>query len=172
MEPVEAAIEIDVPRDVAFSALADLSRRPSFTDHFLADFRLTRLNPRGVGAGARFRVSVPLRPVWMDTTIAELEEPHRIVERGRGGRVNRIPVTTVWEVTSGAGSLTEVRVSTWTEPSNPFDKALEKLSGAAMWQQRRWEEALRRLRDQLEGEASAAAALGVAGGNPVATGIP
>ena len=30
----------------------------------------------------------------MDTTIVEAEAPHRIVEHGRGGRVNRIPTTT------------------------------------------------------------------------------
>ena len=52
----------------------------------------------------------------MDTTIVELDEPFRIVERGQGGRVNRIPTHTVWELTEGPGSLTAVRVSYWTEP--------------------------------------------------------
>ena len=65
-------------------------RRPSFTDHFLSDFHLTRIESTGVGAGARFRVQAPLRSVWMDTTIVEQEEPFRIVEHGQGGRANRI----------------------------------------------------------------------------------
>ena len=62
----------------------------------------------------------------MDTTIVEQEEPFRIVEHGRGGRVNRIRAHTVWELTEGPGSLTVVRVSHWTEPANPIDRALSR----------------------------------------------
>lgn len=172
MGPVSAEIEIDAPRERAFETIADLAKRPSFTDHLLTDFHLTRIESRGIGAGARFRVGLPLRSVWMDTAIAEIEEPHRIVERGRGGRGNRIPTTTVWELLEGSGSLIRVRVSHWTEPSNPVDKAVEAMSGAAFWQQRGWGEVLRRLRDQLEGGERPLAPVAVAGGNPHATGIP
>src|SRR3954452_23247159 len=150
MGPVSAEIEIDVPRRRAFEAIADLSLRPSFTDHFLSDFHLTRIEPSGVGAGARFRFAVWPRAVWMDTTIAEIDEPHRLVEHGRGGRLNRVPSTTLWELTEGPGSLTRVRVSYSTEAPNPMDRALELLSGASIPYERRWREALRRLRDQLE----------------------
>ena len=101
MGPVSAEIEVDVPRERAFEALADLAGRPSFTDHFQTDFHLTRIDSAGVGAGARFRVRSPLRSVWMDTAIAELDAPHRIVEHGRGGRANRIPTTTVWDLQRG-----------------------------------------------------------------------
>jgi uncharacterized protein YndB with AHSA1/START domain len=172
MGPVSAQIEIDAPRGRVFETIADLAQRPSFTDHFLADFHLTRIESRGVGAGARFRVEQPLRSVWMDTAIDEVEEPHRIVERGRGGRGNRIPTTTVWELLEGSGPLTGVRVSHWSEPANPVDSALERLSGASFWQQRGWNEALRRLRDQLEAGGPAAARVAVAGGNPQLTGVP
>jgi uncharacterized protein YndB with AHSA1/START domain len=172
MGPVSAEIEIDAPRELVFATIADLARRPSFTDHFLTGFHLTRIESSGVGAGARFRVASPLRSVWMDTAITELEEPHRIVERGCGGRANRIPSTTVWELTEGAGSLTGVRVSHWTEPSNPLDRALEMAAGNSISAQRGWREALRRLRDQLEGGEAAPAPVAVAGGNPHVTGIP
>lgn len=172
MGPLSAEIEIDAPRERVFAAIGDLARRPSFTDHFLHDFHLTRIESRGVGAGARFRTGSPLRSVWMDSAIAELEEPHRIVERGQGGRANRIPATTVWELTEGSGSLTRVRVSHWTEPSNPFDRALEKLAGNAGAARRGWREALRRLRGQLESDEAGAAPIAVAGGNAHATGIP
>jgi uncharacterized protein YndB with AHSA1/START domain len=173
MGPVSAEIEIDAPREQVFATLADLARRPAFTDHFLTGFHLTRIESRGVGAGARFRLSSPLRSVWMDTAIAELQEPHRIVERGRGGRSNRIPSTTVWELTEGPGSLTGVHVAHWTEPSNPLDRGLEILAGNSISAQRGWREALRRLRDQFEGEGAGTPALvAVAGGNPHATGIP
>lgn len=172
MGPVSAEIEIDAPREQVFAMIADLALRPSFTDHLLTDFHLTRLESRGIGAGARFRVSLPLRSVWMDTAIVELEEPYKIVERGKGGRVNRIPTTLVWELTESAGSLTRIRVSHWTEPSNPFDRAVEVLAANSIFEQRGWNEALRRLREQLEGEKATAAPLAVAGGNAHATGIP
>jgi len=172
MGPFGAEIEIDAPRERVFAAIADLARRPSFTDHFLTGFHLTRIESSGVGAGARFRVAGPLRSVWMDTAIAELQEPCKIVERGRGGRGNRVASTTVWDLSSGAGTLTRVRVSHWTEPSKRLDRALEALAGNSVWQRRGWREALRRLRDQLESDRAAAAPVAVAGGNPHATGIP
>jgi uncharacterized protein YndB with AHSA1/START domain len=172
MGPVGAEVEIDVPRERVFKAIGDLSRRPSFADHFLEGFHLTRIESSGVGAGARFRLRQPPRSIWMDTAIAELEPPHRIVERGRGGRGNRIPATTVWELLEGGGSLTRVRVSHRTEPARRLDKALERLTGASMRTGRDWRQALRRLRDQLESQRPAAEAVAVAGGNPHATGIP
>ncbi|MEZ5077347.1 MAG: SRPBCC family protein [Solirubrobacterales bacterium] len=172
MGPISAEVEVDVPRERAFALLADLAARPSFADHFLTGYRLTRIDPVGIGAGARFRVEVPLRPVWMDTTIVELDGPHKIVERGSSGRSNRIATNTVWELTGGGGSRTTVRVVFWTEPANPLDRAVELLSGGSFFQRRGWEQALRRLRDQLESEAPVAARLAVAGGNRHTTGVP
>jgi uncharacterized protein YndB with AHSA1/START domain len=172
MGPVSTEIEIDAPRERAFETIADMGLRPSFMDHLIADFRLTRIESTGVGAGARFRFTTPFRGIWMDTAIAELASPHRIVERGRGGRVNRIPSSTVWEILEGSGSLTRVRVAYWTEPSHPVDRALDALGAASMWQERGWREALRRLRDLLETGSQPHSALAVAGGNPHATGIP
>jgi uncharacterized protein YndB with AHSA1/START domain len=172
MGPVSAEIEIDAPRERVFAAIADLARRPAFTDHFLVDLHLTRIESTGVGAGARFRTGSARRRVWMDTAISELEPPHKIAEQGLGGRGNRIPSSTVWELTEGAGPLTRVRVSHWTEPANPVDRVVEVLSGSSGAAHRGWREALRRLRDQLEGEQAGAAPLEVAGGNPHATGIP
>lgn len=172
MGPVSAEVEVDVPRERAFELLADLSARPRFTDHFLGDFHLTRIDPVGVGAGARFRAEAPLRSVWMDTAIVAAEASHRIVERGSGGRVNRIPTHTAWELSAGPGALTTVRVVFWTEPSNPLDRAAELLSAGSHWQRRGWERALRRLRDLLESEGPAGPRVGVAGGNRALTGVP
>lgn len=171
MGPLSAEIEIDVPREQAFAALADLAARPSFSDHFLTDFHLTRIESSGVGAGARFRAKGPLRSVWMDTAIVALEEPFRIVEEGRGGRANRIPNHTVWELTEAAGGLTAVRVSHWSEPG-ALDRGLELLSAGSVFQARGWREALRRLRDNLEADRPAAERIAVAGGNRYPTGIP
>lgn len=171
MGPIRAETEIDLPRERVFAVLADLSLRPAFTDHFLSGFNLTRIESSGVGAGARFRVEAPLRKVWMDTTIVALEDAHKVVERGRGGRTNRVPNHTVWELTEGPGTLTSVRLSHWTEPG-PVDRGLEILSAGSAWQERSWRQALRRLRDGLESGELGGERIAVAGGNRHATGIP
>jgi uncharacterized protein YndB with AHSA1/START domain len=171
MGPISAEIEIDLPREQVFAVLADLGARPSFTDHFLTGFHLLRIDPVGVGAGARFRAEGPLRSVWTDTTIVAAEEPFRLVEEGRCGRGNRIPCHTVWELTGSPGGLTAVRVGHWTEP-RPIDRGLELLSAGSVWQARGWREALRRLRDQLESGRPGSERVAVAGGNRLATGIP
>ena len=171
MGPISAEIEIDVSRERAFALLADLAARPSFTDHFLTGFHLTRIDSAGVGAGARFRAKGPLRSVWMDTCIVSLEAPFRVVEEGRGGRANRIPNHTVWELTEAPGGLTVVRVSHWTEPS-PVDRGLELLSAGSVWQARGWRQSLRRLREELESDQTVPERIAVAGGNRYATGIP
>jgi hypothetical protein len=172
MGPVSAEVEIDVPRQRAFEFIGDLANRPSFTDHFVSDFHLSRIDSTGIGAGARFRFFAPPQAVWMDTSIVELDEPFRIVERGRGGRTNRVPSTTAWELTEGPGRLTTVRVSYRTEPSHPVDRAKELLGAASIWHQRDWREALKRLRDLLESDVPAGDRVVVAGGNRYATGIP
>jgi hypothetical protein len=164
MGPVNAELAIDSPREAAFDFLADLANRPSFTDHFIADFRLLRSESAGVGAGARFRFFAPPQAIWMDTAIVELDRPHRISERGSGGRWNRIRSATEWELLAGPGSLTTVRVTYWTEPGHPLDRLKEVLGGASIWYGRDWAAALRRLRDLLESERVAAGALRRAGG--------
>ena len=93
MGPVNAEVAIDVPREVAFDFVADLANRPAFTDHFVSDFHLLRVESSGVGAGARFRFFAPPQAIWMDTTIVELERTQRISERGTGGRWASYSVT-------------------------------------------------------------------------------
>jgi uncharacterized protein YndB with AHSA1/START domain len=134
MGPVSAEIEIDAPRERVFAALDDLAGRPAFTDHFLTGFHLTRLDSAGIGAGARYRIGSPLRSVWTDSTIVEVEPPHKLVERGHCGRANRIPSTVVWELTEGGGRLTRVRVSHWTRPANPVDRAVAILAANSAWE--------------------------------------
>lgn len=172
MGPISAEVEVDASREEVFALITDLSLRPSFTDHFLTDFHLTRIDPVGIGAGARYRIDTPLRSPWADTTIAELEQPFKVLERGRTGRSNRIEVTTAWELTGGTGSLTKVIFSTWTQPSHPVDRLVEALSGAETFQRRGWKQALHRLREILEGERQLDDRVAVAGGNRYATGIP
>jgi uncharacterized protein YndB with AHSA1/START domain len=151
MGPVSATTPIDVPRERAFELLADLANRPGLLAGFGDEFRLQRLDSTGVGAAARFRI--PGRGLWLETTIAELEPPHRIVERGRGSRLDRMPVSTVWELEDGpGGDSCEVTVTFWTEPSALGDHIREKRPGTRRFYRRGWEGVLRRLRDTLESE--------------------
>jgi uncharacterized protein YndB with AHSA1/START domain len=165
MRPVSATIVIDRPREDVFDFLCDLANRESFCDHFVSELRLERLASSGVGAAARFRVEPPLTTQWIETVIDEADRPHLIHERGRGGRLDRIPVFTAWELVPERGGATELRLTFWTEPSHALDRGREML-GAARWWRRRWARALRRLRDLLESGASVEP-VGVAGADRV-----
>ena len=148
MRPVSASISIDAPRERVFDLICDLASRPAFTDHFLSEYRLERVDPVGVGAAARFRLHESGE--WLDTVIEAAERPHMIRERGRGGRLNRVPAFTVWELAPGPSpDACEVRVTFWTEPSHPFDR-IRELAGASRWFERNWARALRRLKEVVE----------------------
>jgi len=148
-----AEITIDAPRERVYAVIADLAMRPTFCDHFQREFRLQRIESRGIGAAARFHVSAPRFPLWMETVVAALEEPHMVIERGRGGRIDRIPIGTAWELVEGAGMMCEVTVSFWTEPETLADRIGDRMTSAG-WYGRQWKRALTRLRDQVEGEAA------------------
>ena len=86
----------------------------------------------------------------METVIEEVEPPYRIVERGRAGRLDRIPTATVWEMVEGPASDTcEVTVTFWTGASHPVDRLREAL-GAERRYRRAFEHSLARLKDVLE----------------------
>src|SRR5205085_2277568 len=137
--------------------IGDLGVRPAFTDHFIDELRLERLDPTGVGAAARFRI--PERGIWIETVIAESEPPHRLVERGAGGRGNRRPVFCVWElVESPSRAGCEATVTFVIEPASSFDRAMDgaaRLRGAEGWYRRQWARALARLRELAESDAEA-----------------
>jgi Polyketide cyclase / dehydrase and lipid transport len=148
MRPVSASASIDVPRQRVFDLLIDLSIRPAFTDHFIAEYRLARVDPVGEGASARFRLEHA--GVWVDTVIEVAEAPHLVRERGRGGRGNRVPWFTVWEIAEGPSpDGSELTVTIWTEPPTIFDRLGETGIGARRLR-RDLSRALGRLRDIAE----------------------
>lgn len=150
MVPVVCTITIARPREEVFDYLADIANHAEFTDHYLRDWHLTRIDSRGPGAGARFRVDAPLsRFSWADATLVELAAPYRIVEAGRTGKFNRIKTMTVYTLTPGPGATTRVELSSETEPALLTDRILESL-GARPWLRRQNRRALRRLRTILE----------------------
>jgi hypothetical protein len=86
----------------------------------------------------------------MDTAIAEAERPQLVVEKGRGGRANRIAVHAVWELSGAPEGPTDVGLTFWTEPATLLDRVREVRAGR--WWRRRWKRALKRLAERLEGE--------------------
>ncbi len=150
MDPVTVSILIDRPREAVFEYLADIANHPEFNDHWLVDWRLTREDSYGAGAGARFRVQAPgNRFSWADVTLAEVQPPYRIVELGRGGKFNRIRITSSFTLTPGPGTSTKVEFTTETEPAKLSDRLLESF-GARGWTKRKATRAMRRLRSILE----------------------
>jgi uncharacterized protein YndB with AHSA1/START domain len=162
MPPVSVSAAVDAPRERVFDYISDLSNRAAWTDHFVRDFRLERIEPSGQGAAAHFRVDAPRGIRFMDSTIVEAERPHRIVEQGRGGKSNRIAIRTAWELTEGPGAVTTVTLTFLTDPAG---------RRGGRWWRRRWRKALRRLGTAIESGAPAQASAGVAGGNRQLTGI-
>lgn len=168
MGPIWITRDIDAPRERVYELIADLSARPSFTDHFVSDLRLERVDPVGQGAAARMHVGAPGGVDRMETVIAEAEPPYRILERGRGARMNRVPVNALWELKEAAGGITELTLTFWTEPSKPIDRIRD--IGAERWWRRRWSKALNRLVSMAEEGATPEAGVAVGGSDrmPVA----
>ena len=164
MDPVTVSITVGRPREEVFAYLADIANHSEFTDHFLEDWHLTREDPVGRGAGARFRVKAPLqRFSWMGVSFIEVDPPWRIVEAGRGGKFNRIRSMTIYTLEPAPDDGTRVRLSVETEPVTISDHLMEAL-GARRWTRRQNLRALRRLRSILEDGKHRGARVTVAGG--------
>jgi uncharacterized protein YndB with AHSA1/START domain len=148
MGPMSVTRAIDAPRERVYDFLSDLANRPSFTDHFIRDYRLERFESAGVGAAARMRIA--RGSLWMETVIVAAERPYRILEEGKGGRLDRIPILTAWELVEGPGAAgSEVTMRFGTEPATPIDR-LQELRRGERYFRRQWSTALSRLKDQIE----------------------
>jgi uncharacterized protein YndB with AHSA1/START domain len=164
VDPVTATVKIGRPREEVFAYLADIANHPEFSDHYLKDWRLTRIDSVGRGAGARFKVDVPLqRFSWADMTFVVVEPPHRIVAVGRGGKFNRIRTTAIWTLDVGPGGGTEVEYMVESEPALPTDRLMEAVSRQRGWFKRRVGKALRRLQSILEEDQDRGARASVGG---------
>jgi uncharacterized protein YndB with AHSA1/START domain len=164
VDPVTVSITVGRPREEVFAYLADIANHAEFTDHFLEDWHLTREDPVGRGAGARFRIKAPLqRFSWMGVSFIEVDPPWRIVEAGRGGKFNRIRSMTIYTLEPAPDDGTRVRLSVETEPVTISDRLMEAL-GARHWTRRQNLRALRRLRSILEDGKHRGSRVTVAGG--------
>ncbi len=150
MDPITVSTTISRPREEVFEYLADIANHAEFTDHYLIDWHLTREDSYGEGAGARFRVKAPLRRFsWADVTFAEVQAPYRILERGRGGKYNRIRMLGTYTLSPGAGNSTRLEYTIETVPVMLSDRLMDMFGGRS-WNKRQASKALRRLRLILE----------------------
>ncbi|MHB8656642.1 MAG: SRPBCC family protein [Solirubrobacteraceae bacterium] len=150
MDQITITTTIAAPREQVYEYLADIANHAEFTDHYMVDWHLTREDPYGAGAGARFRIKAPLnRFSWADMTFAEMDPPVRIVERGRGGKYNRIRRTSTYELSPGPEGATTVQYTMETVPVMLSDRLLETVGGR-IWNRRQAARAMRRLRTILE----------------------
>jgi uncharacterized protein YndB with AHSA1/START domain len=150
VDTVTASIVVGRPVEEVYAYLLDISNHAEFSDHYLVDWHLTRTNPVGLGAGARFRVKAPLQRFgWAGLNIVVVEEPVLIVETGSGGKFNRIKTEVVYGLAPRDGGGTEVKISTRTEPATASDRLMEVVGGRP-WLRRQNARALKRLRSILE----------------------
>jgi hypothetical protein len=149
VRPVSAHTHISAPREEVFDFVADLANHVAYIDHYVTQFRLARVESRGVGAAARFRIDAPGAKPWVEVQVVESDRPRRIVEEGRTGRVGRTRTGTVYEFSGVGSGVTRVDLTSWTEPGALVDRLRESL-GARGWLKRQQRVALERLRMVFE----------------------
>ena len=144
MREVTVSAVISAPREEVYDFVCDLAARPSFTDHFMDDYRLARVYPVGVGAAARFKLNAPLANEYAELTITKADRPRQIIEEIRVGRRGRNRSVAVYDFTRESATVTRVELTTFSEPATTIDRLKE--IGAAGWVRRKTRKALERLR--------------------------
>jgi uncharacterized protein YndB with AHSA1/START domain len=144
MRQVTVHTTISAPREEIFDFVADLAGRPAYTDHYMEDYRLSRVNPYGEGAAARFLLRAPLAKERVQIQITECARPHRIVEEARIGRLGRSRGVAVYDFIAEGPGTTRVELTTFSDPKTPFDAVKQRR--AYRWMRRQTKRALERLR--------------------------
>lgn len=154
MREVTVSTVISAPREEIFDFVCDLAARPAYTDHYLRDYRLARVNPVGLGAAARFQLKAPLAKEYAELQITEVDRPRRIVEQVRVGRRGRNRSLAVYDFSIEGHDVTRIELTTFSEPATLVDRFKE--IGAAGWVRRKTSKSLERLRmifeEPLRGE--------------------
>jgi len=141
---VTVSTVITAPREQIFDFVCDLAARPAYTDHFMRDYRLARVNPVGIGAASRFQLKAPFAKEYAELQITEVDRPRRIVEELAVGRRGRNRSLAVYDFSSEGHDVTRVELTTFSEPATIIDRVKEV--GAHGWLRRQTSKALNRLR--------------------------
>jgi uncharacterized protein YndB with AHSA1/START domain len=162
LRPLTCSITIDAPREQVFEYLEDIANHVEFSDHYLKDFRLERVESRGVGAAARFRIALG-GSLWGEIAIAELERPYRIALQGEAGRLGRVKVHGTYTLTDYGQDRTRLEYELSTTPDTRTAE-LRLMLGGRTWLILQSRKALRRLARVLEQGQPRTHAAGVAPG--------
>ncbi len=164
MQPQTLSQKIDLPVGTVFEYLADVANFSEFTGRFLTEWRMTREETYGLGAGGRFREKLPFnRFGWGDLAIVEFSQPRLIVLAGRCGKYNRIRTLVVFQLAADDDSSTTIELTIETHPVFPSDKLLDAV-GRDRARRRGWRKALRRLAMILEQDRDRGPRATIAGG--------
>ena len=164
VDPVTLHVNIDRPREEVFAYLADVANHPEFTDHFLKDWRLTREDSEGRGAGRALPPGRPLRPLrLLRPHLAELDAA--APDRRRRPRRQVQPDQDVPPVDARAGRRRHAAGVRLRDRAAAADRpaSSRQLSGRRGWFRRNAARALRRLRSILEENRDRGARATVAG---------
>jgi hypothetical protein len=150
MKSVEVSTVIRRPIAEVYAHLDVLANHEAFTDHFLVDWRLTRDDPRGVGAGVRVKGTVgPHR----ETEITVVEStPERIVENGRSGKDLQRRTTGTYTLAPAGDGGTHVTFTLELEPAGLGDRLQGPMMRAYLRRQNA--RAMERLRELMEARTS------------------
>jgi uncharacterized protein YndB with AHSA1/START domain len=148
MREVTVSTTISAPREDVFDFVCDLAARPSYTDHYMDDYRLARVHPVGVGAAARFRLDAPFSNEYAELTITKADRPRQIIEEIRLGRRGRNRAVAVYDFARESADVTRVELTTFGEPATMVDRFRQL--GAAGWMRRKTKKSLDRLRAIFE----------------------
>jgi hypothetical protein len=153
MRSAQAKITIDRSPEEIFEYLLDIGSRPEFAPTIFHDFRLSRVESYGVGAGARYRLHRKLRDRYAGTTITKAEPGLRVLEEGSTGRGGRVGMAQEFVLEEQSGGSTRVTWIIETYPMNPADRLRE--FGFHRFFKNRMGRSLKRLRGILEGAPNA-----------------
>ncbi len=148
MRTVRAKITIHRPADEIYDYLLDIGSRPEFAPTLFLDFRLTRVESYGVGAGARFRLHRKIRDRFAGLTITEATPYSRILEEGSTGRAGRVPLVMEYLLEEQPGGATKVELAFEAHALNLADQI--RAVGLRRHVKSRLPRSLKRLRDILE----------------------
>jgi uncharacterized protein YndB with AHSA1/START domain len=162
VDPVTSSVTISRPPGEVFQYLLDIANLPEWAGSYGEDWRLTREDTLGVGAGIRFKLRQRFnRFPWHDLAIIEAAEGAHVVLAGRAGKFNRIRALLIIDVDPlDGGRSSRVSLSYERQPKMLSDRLLERRG----FHRRGWSRALGRLRDVLEGERAPAPRATIAGG--------
>ena len=129
--------------------LEDLSQRPAFSDHYMKDFRLSRANPRGEGATARFLLDRrDLRRSGRDQDHGVATGPTGSSRRDSVGRLGRSTLSGGLRAPAGHGRLPPRADHQLRAQDRRGSVCAQR--GAHRWIRRNTKKALDRLRQLLE----------------------